>query len=82
MLVFVLYIVKQVDKSIHLNINLKKIDQMKFWHLISYQQVFWIFEKLFHKDFNYYPFHLKVIIFLYISLVVLDIGINKLVVYF
>jgi hypothetical protein len=30
MLVFVLYIVKQVDKSIHLNVNLIKIDQMKF----------------------------------------------------
>jgi hypothetical protein len=35
-----------------------------------------------HKDLNCYPFHLKVIIFLYISLVVLDIGINKLVVFF
>jgi len=29
MLVFVLHIVNQVDKSIHLNVNLIKIDQMK-----------------------------------------------------
>jgi hypothetical protein len=40
MLVFVLYIVKQVDKSIHLNVNLIKMNQMKFLDLISYQQVF------------------------------------------
>jgi len=40
MLVFVLYIVKQVDTFVHLNINLIKIDQMKFLNLISYQQVF------------------------------------------
>jgi hypothetical protein len=29
MLVFVLYVANQVDKSIHLNANLIKIDQMK-----------------------------------------------------
>jgi len=82
MLVFVLYIVKQVNKSIHLTGNLIKIVQMKFQHLISCKQVFFNFEKLFHKDLNYYPFHLKVIIFLYISLVVSDITVNKLVVFF
>ncbi len=82
MLVFILYIVKQVDKFVHLNVNLIKFDEMKSLRLISYQQVFGKFEKLSHKDLNCYPFHLKVIIFLYISLVVLDIGINKLVVFF
>ncbi len=55
---------------------------MKFQHLISCKQVFSNFEKLFHVDLNYYPFQLKVIIFLYISLVVLDIRVDKLVVFF
>jgi hypothetical protein len=82
MLVFILYTIKQVDKFAHLNVNLIKFDQIKSLNLISYQQVFGKFEKLSHEDLNYYPFHLKVIIFLYISLVVLDIGINKLVVFF
>jgi hypothetical protein len=82
MLVFILHIVKQVDKFVHLNVNLIKSNQMKSLNLISYQQVFGKFEKLFYTDFNYYPFHLMVIIFLYISLVVLDIGINKLVGFF
>jgi hypothetical protein len=36
MLVFVLYIVKQVDKSFHLNVNLIKIDHMNFSDLLSY----------------------------------------------
>jgi hypothetical protein len=40
MLVFVLYIVKQIDKYFHLNVNMIKINQMKFLDLIPYQQVF------------------------------------------
>ncbi len=52
MLVFVLYIVKQVDKSFHLKVNLIKIDEMKFLDLIPYQQIFGNFEKIFHKYLN------------------------------
>jgi hypothetical protein len=36
MLIFILYIVKQLDKSFHLNENLTKIHKMKFVDLISY----------------------------------------------
>jgi hypothetical protein len=37
---FVLYIVKQIDKSFHLNVNMIKTNQIKFLDLIPFQQVF------------------------------------------
>jgi hypothetical protein len=52
MLVFTLYIVKQVDKSLHLNVNMIKTNQKKFLDLIPYQQKNSKFEKLFHEDLN------------------------------
>ncbi len=55
---------------------------MKFLDLFPYQQFVWNFDKLFDEDLDYYCVHLKVIIFLWTSLVVLDIEINKLVVFF
>ncbi len=40
MSIFVLYIVEQVNKFLHLIVTPKKIDQMKFLNLIPYQRVF------------------------------------------
>jgi hypothetical protein len=68
MLIFVLHVIRQVDKYIHLIVNMKETNQKKFLHIIPYQQVFFLkFKKLFHEDLNYYHFHLNVIIFLDIS---------------
>jgi len=44
MLVFILYIVKQVDKSFYFNANLIKFDKMKILNIISYINKF--FENL------------------------------------
>ncbi len=40
MLVFIMWIIMQTNKCIHLYSNLKEIHQMKILHLIAYQLVF------------------------------------------
>jgi hypothetical protein len=80
MLVYVVYIAMQVKKYFGLFVILqKKIHEMRFLCLNPCSQVYYKFEFLHCVNRKYDFFHLEATIFMYISLEVYDIEIDKFI---
>jgi hypothetical protein len=82
MLIFILYIIRQVDKYIHLIINMKETSQTKFLRIIPYQKMFFLNLESYFTKTELLSFSFERDNILVHFIVVLDIGIDKLVVVF